>query len=163
MTDFELRVLARQVIDEDSSEDFGQILKELRRRIPDDLVGEALDQALVPFMHDMIRKPGLRRPPAETPAPGDKGRARSPKLAGIREAWRRSLDAIRYTVADGSVRRIGDMSRDDVIFVASQLEELAAQNEAKAALMRRLAAAMDDGSAARVRDLPDETLREWFA
>jgi hypothetical protein len=151
MTDFNLKALAREVIDEDTSEDLAQIIKEVRRRIPRDVTGEALDQALAPFVHDMIRKPWRPAPPAP-----------SAKVTAIREAWRRKLDEIRYTVDGDSVRRLGDMSHDDVIFVAEGLEVQARQNQARAAWMRSWATAMAEHGAARVRDLPDDVQSGMF-
>jgi hypothetical protein len=151
MTDFNLKALAREVIDEDTSEDLAQIIKEVRRRIPRDVTGEALDQALAPFVHDMIRKPWRPAPPAP-----------SAKVTAIREAWRRKLDEIRYTVDGDSVRRLGDMSQADVIFVAEGLETQARQNQARAAWMRSWAAAMTEHGAARIRDLPDDVQRGMF-
>ena len=155
-TEFDLKTLARQVIDEDTSEDLAQMTKELRRRIPEDALHEALSQALVPFVHDMIRKPW--RPAAR----GSKPPRASAKVTGIREAWRRKLDEIRYTVADDSIRRLGDMSHADLIFVAEGLETLAAQQQARASSIRTIAAAMAERDAARVRDLPDDCLRPLF-
>lgn len=151
MTDFDLKTLAREVIDQDTSEDLAQIIKEVRRRIPARAAGEALDQALAPFVHDMIRKPWRPAPPAP-----------SAKVTAIREAWRRKLDEIRYTVDGDSIRRLGDMSRDDVIFVAEGLEAQARQNQARAAWMRSWAEAMAEHGAARVRDLPDDIQSGMF-
>ena len=153
--EFDLKTLARQVIDEDTSEDLAQMTKELRRRIPEDALNEALSQALVPFVHDMIRKPWRPASRSSKPRP-------SAKVTAIREAWRRQLDQIRYTVGDGSIRRIGDMSHGDLIFVAESLEALAAQQEARASSLRTLAAAMAERDADSVRDLPDDCLRPLF-
>ena len=150
--ELDLKTLAREVIDQDTSEDLAQMTKELRRRIPADAIGEALDQALVPFVHAMIRQPTSGR---QQPRP-------SAKVTGIREAWRRQLDKIRYTVEDGSIRRIGDMSHDDLIFVAEGLEALAAQHQARATQIRELAGAMAEQHAGSVRDLPDDMLRPLF-
>lgn len=156
MTDFDLRAVARAVIAEDTSEDLGQMIKELRRRIPADAVETALSQALMPFVHDMMRGPSSALGRSRSPQP------RSAKVSAIRDAWKRHLDSIRYTVQDGSVRRIGDMDRADVVFVAEQLEAIAKQNKLKSMSMRALAAAMSENDAARVRDLPDDFLRQMF-
>jgi hypothetical protein len=151
MTDFDLKALAREVIDQDTSENLGQIIKEVRRRIPARAAGEALDQALAPFVHDMIRRPWRPAPPSP-----------SAKVTAIREAWRRKLEEIRYTVDDDSIRRLGDMTHADVIFVAEGLEVQARQNQARAAWMRSWAQAMTEHGAARVRDLPDDVQSSMF-
>lgn len=154
---FDLRALAREVINDDTSEDLAQMVKELRRRIPRAAIGDALDQALTAFVHDMIRKPDAGRS-RDVPPP-----AASAKVTAIREAWRRHLDTIRYTVGDGSIRRLGDMSAGDVIFVAEHLELLARQNQARADWMNAWADALAKHNAARVRDLPDDVKRGMFA
>lgn len=156
MSEFSLKALAREVINEDESEDLAQMVKELRRRIPADATDSALEQALTPFVHEMVRAPNRH---------GGIGNSRprpSAKVTAIREAWQRKLDEIRYTVADGSIRRLGDMTRDDVIFAAGQLEDMARRNKLRAMSMRSIAEAMTQHDASRVRDLPDGYLGEMF-
>lgn len=156
MSDFSLIAVVRGVLDADASEDLSVIIKEVRAAIPADCTDAALDQALLPLVHDVITKQRTRQPAAPS------GSGRSSKVQRIRDYWRRQLDDIRYTVADGSVRRIGDMSRDDLLFIAGRLDELADYNRKRADSVRRIADALAEHDAATVRDLPEKFLETAF-
>jgi hypothetical protein len=151
--EFSLAALARAVLAESGSEDREQLLKEIERQIPAAQLAEAFRQALPAFVHQvqLSRWPSRARP----------GGGRSAKVTAIRETWRRHLDG-RYTVEDGSLRKLGDFGRGDLIFMAGRLETQARSVRARAVAMESLAAALDEHGAERVRDLPDAFLAEFF-
>ncbi len=156
---FSLRAVTLAVLAGSVSEDRDQIIKEIEHRIPRKDVAEALRQALPAFVHSA----GSNRWSLPVPAPEGRGRAsgRSAKVAAIREAWRRHLEG-RYTVEDGSLRRLGDFGCDDLLFVASGLEVKARTNFARASSMKALAGKLAEHKAERVRDLPADVLAGFF-
>jgi hypothetical protein len=150
--EFSLAALARTVLAEAASEDREQLLKEIEQQVPAGLLAEAFRQALPAFVHQVQL--------SRWPAPARPGR-RSAKVTAIRETWRRHLEG-RYTVEDGSLRKLGDFRRDDLIFTAGRLDLQAQTAAARAAAMKKLAAEMKKQKAERVRDLPDDFLAEFF-
>lgn len=154
VTEFSLTALARTVLAESGSEDRGQILKEIEQQIPNKLLGEAFRQALPAFVHQVAP----RWPAAQ---PTGNGAGRSAKVTAIRETWRRHLEG-RYTVEDGSLRKLGDFCQGDLIFMAGALEAQAATMAARAAAMTSLAEALAEHDAERVRDLPADFLAAFF-
>jgi hypothetical protein len=160
--EFSLRALTAAVLAELDTEDREQIIKEVERRIPAKLTGEALRQALPAFVHQAA--PRWTIPVQQRLREGEgKSRAsgRSPKVAAIREAWAKHLEG-RYTVEDGSLRRLGDFGYADLMFVAQGLEEKAQRNHQRAAAMHALADALAKHKVRRVRDLPDAVLAGHF-
>lgn len=156
MTDFDLRAVAREVISDDTSESFAVMLKELRRRIPKDAVDAALNQTLPVYLHAMLRSPVTipepdSKPPARQPRP-------SPKVQTVREEWRRRLDQ-HYRIEDGHQRRIGDMTADNLTYVAGHLFELADQNRNRGDWFLTLRSAVVKAGVKRVRDLPAAKLK----
>jgi hypothetical protein len=159
--EFSLRALTAAVLAELDSEDREQIVKEVERRIPAELAGEALRQALPAFVHQAAPRWTL---PAPLPVPDGKGprAGRSAKVTAIRDAWRKHLEG-RYTVEDGSLRRLGDFSHADLMFVARGLEEKAQRNHQRAAAMQALAGALAEHKVRHVRDLPAAVLAGYFS
>ncbi|HEY6278059.1 MAG TPA: hypothetical protein VIX86_17195 [Streptosporangiaceae bacterium] len=153
---FSLRGLIREVLANVDSEDLDVITKEVLRRIPADATGDALADALPPFIHVIIRNAGWH---AQKTALREQ---RSQKVSGIRDMWQRHLDEVRYTIRDGSLRRLGDLTRDDVLFLAGELARQAAEKKTRAMGMKAVAAAMSEHDVKVVRDLPDDYLREMF-
>jgi hypothetical protein len=157
--EFSLRQVALAVLADSDSEDRGQIIKEIEHRVAREDLADALREALPAFVHQVA-------PRWTVPVPGEQGAgqrnsARSSKVGAIREAWRKHLEG-RYTVEDGSLRRVGDFTCDDLLFVADGLEARARANFARAASMKALAGKLAAHEAEHVRDLPAEVLREFF-
>ncbi len=150
---FSLAELARTVLAESDSEDREQILKEIAGRVPAKLTGEAFRQALPAFVHQVQL--------SRWPAPGRPGGGRSAKVSAIRETWRKHLEG-RYTVEDGSLRKLGDLRHGDLIFLADGLEAQAATLQARASGMKALAEALAGHEVQCVRDLPAAFLAEFF-
>jgi hypothetical protein len=146
-----LRSAARDVVRECATESKDDMVTELRRRIPENEVESVLRQALYPYIHDVIG--GERAAPGRPAAPRPNG-----KVATLRATWREYLDTVRYTVADGSVRRLGDMSADDLEYVAKGLRDQAVQFAVRATSLDGYREAVLRNGAARVRDVPDDEL-----
>lgn len=158
--EFSLSALTSQVLSESDSEDREQILKEIASRVPAKLLGEAFRQALPAFVHQARVRWTLPLPQPE-PSAGSRAKGTSAKVSAIRDAWQKQLEG-RYTVEDGSLRRLGDFCHADLAFKASELEDKAQRNHARAAAMLRLADALAEHEAERVRDLPLTVLRGFF-
>lgn len=158
--EFSLRAIAISVLLEMDTEDRESVLKEIERRIPAEMLGEALHQAIPAFAHSV-----MPRWPSPVPDLADSGKARatgrSSKVAAIRDAWKRHLEG-RYTVEDGSLRRLGDFRQEDLIFMAGQLEDKARRNRTRAKAMKDLAAALGEHKVTVVRDLPPDFLAGFF-
>lgn len=147
MSDFNLRKLVREVTGSTTLTDPGDIAREVGRRIDEDSVRAALDEALRVFVRQIIsedRPHGFTTP---APRPG-----RSAKVAGIRDGWQRKLRA-RYAT-EHEWKFLADCTHEDLIFIATDLDRKAAQNQAKARSFRGLAALLTDHGVERVRDLP---------
>lgn len=165
-TDFSLRAVTLAVLAESDSEDREQIVKEIASRIARKDQAEALRQALPMFVHitgNSIRWSGTGQGAGTGSGPGG-GRAsgRSAKVTAIRESWRKHLDG-RYTVEDGSWRRLGDFTHADLVYKAAELERQAKDRAERAALLTSLAGRLEASGAEFVRDLDDDTLRGFFA
>jgi hypothetical protein len=160
---FDLRALVRQVVDADSTGDRSAMTAEVRKRIPAGSTEAALSQALAAVVREEISH-GWRRPLHVPARPASARRAKqqqqpSRKVAVIRTTWRTRLDTVMYTIADGSTRRLGDMTVEDLKFVAAGLREQADALNRRARLLDKLIDAMNSRGAATVRDLDDADLQ----
>jgi hypothetical protein len=164
---FNLRHLVRDVVASSPSPDYPLIAKEAARRIPP----EHLEAALITALTEYVRHYATTIRPtisvlaapvqlAESAAPARRP-GQSPKVIGIRQAWRRYLDAP-FGTATGQ-KWLGDCDAADLIFIAEDLEKKAAENVAKATGIRGLREEMGRHKAARVRDLPDVVLAAYLA
>lgn len=163
-TDFSLRAITLAVLAESDSEDREQIIKEVEHRIARKDLAEALRQALPLFVHNVgtsIRFTAPVPSPAGQGA-GTRNSGRSSKVAAIRDAWMKHLES-RYTVADGYWRKLGDFCHEDLVYKAAELERQAKDRAERAALLTALAGTLEASGAERVRDLPADVLRGFFA
>ena len=86
---------------------------------------------------------------------------RSHKVASVRDAWRRRLEETYSLGHDGSSwKRLGDMTPDDLDWLAGASERLANAHHARAKGWRDLAALIQAEGVACVRDLPEDVLAE---
>lgn len=163
-SEFSLRKVILSVLEESDSEDREQITKEVERRIPRKALGEALHQALPAYVRTIGGATVRLNSPMPKPGSNDAGRAsgRSSKVEAIREAWAKHLEG-RYTVQDGSWRRLADFTHADLIYKARELEAQARSRTARAAVMLALADRLEKAGAARVSELPADILRESLA
>lgn len=156
MTDFSLLAIIDEVLEaDDASEDLDVIAKEVLRQIPENCLYRAVEIMLPSAIHDRLSGKKLS-------AKGDSGRPSS-KVTGIRDSWAKYLEQVRYAVADGSMRKFGDLTREDVIFIAGDLDRRSKEIRVRATAMKAIAAEMSERNAEHVRDLPVEYLRSMFA
>lgn len=153
MDPFDLRAITRAVIDSNTTDQRDDMLKAVRAAIPDDRIEDALIQALEPFVHRTIRE-GWHRPASNPSKPRP-----SSKVTELRESWRTHLETVRYTVADGSVPKIGDFTAADLQFVADGLQAQAVACRTRADALIQIRREMDAHGVTRVRDLPDAVLQ----
>lgn len=103
------------------------------------------------------RAPGPVKPPQSTNVLP----VRSHKVASVREAWRRRLEEAYSIGHDGATwKRLGDMTADDLDWLAGASERLANAHHARAKGWRDLAALVQAEGVACVRDLPEAVLTE---
>jgi hypothetical protein len=164
--EFSLRQVILSVLEETDSEDRDQIIKEVERRIPRKSLGDALHQALPAYVRMMggstVRLGSPLPKPGSDDGKDNRASGRSSKVEAIREAWSRHLEG-RYTVADGSWRRLADFTHADLVYKARELEAQARSRTARAAVMTALAERLERTGAARVGELPADVLRESLA
>jgi hypothetical protein len=154
-SDFNLRALVRTVTAETTSPDNWLIAKETARRVPPDHIDAALVEALAEYVRHFqttLRPRGF----GGTSGGGNANSGKSSKVAAIRAAYRRLLEAP-YDTATGQ-KYLGDCTAEDLIFIADGLEEQARQNMAKASGFRGLSVVLGERGVARLRDLPDDVL-----
>lgn len=151
--DFNLRALVRDVMDNSTLKTPDEIATEVAKRIPKACVAAALQQSLRTFARQVISE---ERPHGRhgVSAPVS---SRSSKVAGIRDGWQRKLRA-RYHVGEGAYEFLGECTAENLIFIASDLDEQAARKQTRARGFRRLAEALGEHGADRVKDLPAELL-----
>ena len=161
--EFSLRRLATEVWDEMGGCEYHVLAKEMARRIRPGDREAALGEALVQWSYLFNATVGHASPPAAGQGEGGAGQrnsGRSRKVAAIRADWQRRMTR-HISTADGQ-KAIGDCTAEDLIFNAEVLETLASANQRKAAWERRLAAAVEEHEAERVRELPDDVLAQFF-
>lgn len=172
--EFSLLALAREVWDEMGGCEYHVLAKEIARRIqPDDRLA-ALNEALVEYARHFNTRQGKAAPPKVSPSPvpttggaggstkpaaAQRNSARSSKVRAIREAWPQLR---RYISTQDGRKALGDCTADNLIFHAGLLEGLANANAKQAEKERSLAALLKAKKVARVRDLPDSALAEYF-
>lgn len=160
-TDFNLRTLVREVSRTSTLANPGALADEVMRRIPEGESREALRQALRVFVRQVISEERPKGSPGHpggiNPVPSRASSSRSSKVGAIRDGWQRHLRA-RYHVGASEWARLGDCTRDNLFFIADDLDRKADQNKAKARGIRSLAAALTDHDVAKVSDLPAQLL-----
>lgn len=168
VSEFNLRALVREVAATSTMNDPGDIAEEVAKRIARKDTAEALRQALRVFVRQVIseQRPhsiGAPSSPVTSPKFRSAGPAanRSAKVAAIRDGWQKHLRA-RYHVGDGQWSQLGDCGREQLDYIATFLDNQAAQKQAKARSIRRLAEAVTEHEVKRVRDLPAELLMTAF-
>lgn len=154
MTDFNLRALVREVMDNSTLKTPDEIATEVAKRIPADCIADALQQSLRTFTRQVISE---ERPHGMRGISAPVASSRSAKVAGIRDGWQRKLRA-RYHVGEGAYEFLGECTAENLIFIATDLDEQAARKQARARGFRRLAEALETNGVERVKDLPAELL-----
>lgn len=165
---FNLRALVREVVANSTMNDPGDLAAEVARRIQPDDMETALQQSLRVFVRQILseQRPHIIAPPTSPVVSSRFGSVapatnRSAKVAAIRDGWQRHLRA-RYHVGDGEWAQLGDCGREQLDFISTFLDEQAAQKQAKARSIRRLAEAVTEHDVNRVRDLPADLLMVAF-
>jgi hypothetical protein len=156
-TSFNLRSLVREVAANSTLRNYDDLTAEVAKRIAEDQIAEALRQALRSFVRQVVVEDRPHRTAEASAISPPVTSSRSSKVAGIRDGWQRHLRA-RYSVGGGQLERLGDCTRDQLIFIASHLDAKAEMNASKARGMRSLAAALTEQGVERVKDLPAELL-----
>jgi hypothetical protein len=161
-SEFNLRVLVRDVCDSSTIPDPALLAKEVNRRIQKADRDAALEQALRVFVQNVISR--ARNSPGghttlDTQAIRATGGSTSHKVAGIRNAWRRMLqDRIAVGSDLGAWKFLRDCTAVDLDYAASIREDHARQNAARARQLRQLAELLVTHNAATVSALPDDVL-----
>lgn len=155
MSEFNLRAAVDRVIDESSLIDPREIARKVAESVPARARVDALAEALTDYVR--IRQNGRRRlNPVIGPAS-----ARSPKVAAIRDDWRRYLqDSVH--VGDAVHLPLGQCTYADLMYAATERQTLAARNLAAAQRYDALAELLKQHDAERVADLPADVLRSLF-
>jgi hypothetical protein len=167
MPEFSLRSHVREVLANSTQADPRAIAAEAFDGIDPNEYGPALLQCLPDVVREEIRHSRNLAPVGtmqERPrAVGDSltpRKARSSKVASIREMWQEKLrERIHTGPSSADWRMLGDCSFDELMFAAAERRELAARNEAKATEYEELAEMVRTAGVGRVRDLPAALLR----
>ena len=155
-TDFDLRALVVATLKSSITPDPGAIADAVFASIGERDQPAALQQTLRLFVRQVHSESRLSTQISE-PAPGGGNSGHSSKVAGIRDAWQKSLrDAVH--VGAGQWKYLGDCGAADLLACAEQRREMAARNRAKAAQYDILRTLVLDHGVDRVRDLPANIL-----
>jgi hypothetical protein len=160
--EFNLHELIRQVCAETADLNLHKIANEVDARIRPENREAALRQALPRIVYEVARGP---RRGTRVQDDGDgateldrKRSARSSKVAGIREYWRKALLELHSVNGVGDLKRLADLTRDDLLFNIKAREEVARRNAAKALEFRSLLDLVTRHDVERVGDLPEDVL-----
>lgn len=148
-SDLDLRGLVRAVLDSGQT-DPGVIADAVLASLPEEALREALSMTLRAFVRQMM---GAQRNSgavarATAPSPSWKGQ-------GIRDNWQRRLSDV-YHVSTG-YKALAACTYDDLIFAATERQELAERNASAARRCRAYATAILDAGVETFGDLPVET------
>lgn len=166
MTDFDLRLLVREVCETVDSADPRQLVKEVSGRIAHEDRDTALEQALhVVLLQAVARDRHHISPGAQgqsgAPAPSAAGGSPSRKVASIRDAWRQMLrDRISVGPDPSEWKFLADCTAVDLDYAASIREEHARRTAARAAQYRQLAELVTQHGVSTVGQLPSSVLGE---
>lgn len=165
--DFNLRAVIRDVCDNAVDLNLHKLVAETEARIRPEDRHAALLQALPLVVDDVIGKirthtristdAGERAGDAQDELQRKRS-ARSSKVSGIREHWRRALLEMHSVNRSGDLKRLGDLNRDDLLFNIHAREEVARRNTAKALQFRGLLDLVTRHDVERVADLPEPVL-----
>lgn len=167
---FSLRALIREVCATSTITDPTTLAKEVGRRIPQDALRDALDEALpVVVQHFVSRSRG------SIDSLADQGRSdthnavvgkapnRSHKVAAIRAGWQKQLrDRIAVGPDRSDWKFLGDCGRADLAYAAGLRRNHAAANRAAAERLEALAALLTQHRVDRVAELPTTVLAATF-
>lgn len=161
MSDFRLRTLIREVMDEPNTPaDPDKLVKIVMQRIDPNLYREALEQALPAIVGQVVSVSRQRGPLVEAMAAQQPRRGHTPssKVAAIAEAWKRHLRDNIFT-SEGW-KFLQDCSAEDFIFAASKRRDEAAALVTNAQEFEKYAAVMDEYKVTRFADLPESVQRD---
>jgi len=157
MTEFNVRAVIREVVEESGLTDPGEIAAKVAENVP----AKALRPVLAEVLRDTVRialhsYKTWRQPSPEPERDRRPSSGRSAKVGAIRD-WARVL---RQPVAvEGNVwKQFGECSADDLAFLAVDRRENAAESLAAAVRFEKYAAALDEHGAEAVADLSDEVI-----
>lgn len=140
----ELKDLIRSVAGEHPTADYAELARHVAKLTPDDSVVGFYEEALRPFISEVIRADrnnAVHDALSETPEKAQPEQRRSPNVAGVASAWAKMLEET--IPLDGIRKRLGDCTTEDLDFA---IERRAAQIEADKAKMAEYV-----------------TLRDWMA
>lgn len=155
MTAFNINALAREVLHESVSPDPGIMAEDLVARIPAAAYRDALVSLARSLMREMVR---AQRSQTNGGAPATGSR----KVAAARDAWKRLLDTPEFVPSVGWLF-LRDATWRQVLEMSRMRDEKASELRAAAGRYARLAGAMKNSGAAKVADLPDDTLAELLS
>ena len=162
VSEFNLRDLIRQVCEASVDLNVQKIAVEVDQRIRPEDREAALQQSLPTMVYEVAHKMRGNTRIQHSPAGGDelqqKRAARSPKVAAIREHWRRALLELHSVDRAGGMKRLADLTRDDLMFNVEAREEVARKNAEKALQFRFLLDLVTRHDVATVGDLPESVL-----
>lgn len=155
--EFNLRALVRDVLESSTLADPTDVANEVMRRIPKSSQRAALVQALRAFVRQVIseQRMSIRITDGQPTLPV----VGSAKVAARRE-WAQAL-RLRVAGLDGW-KSLADCTYADLLHAAKERREQARRNSAKARQYELLASLLTEHSADRVRDLPQDVLRNAF-
>lgn len=151
-TEFDLRAITREVLEEGGCDSFREYAVKVLGRIPQ----RELKNALMLCLPDFVREVDHRAKPPVLPTAGSHA---SPKVKGIANAW--SAFISRHITTDlGAQIRLADATEGQVRFYVGLLRVKASQTEATADGFERVADLMAEQKVGRVKDLPAHLGRE---
>lgn len=159
---FDLRALVRDVLDQADDLDLDKLVNEVDQRIAVGDRDTALRQALSEIVRDVVR--GSRNHLSIVTSTGARERARpvadrpSRKVAGIRDYWRKALMAEYSVGTPGTLKRLADLTRADLMFNIESREKIARASAAKALELRALLDLVVRHDVVTVGELPESVL-----
>jgi hypothetical protein len=151
-----LRDLAREVIDQSSSDDLAVMVAALLARIEDVDLRDALQQTLRSFIREVIRQHRTAQPGA-VDQPEASEQNESWWVKGMREAHQHRLHD-RFHVGETHWKTLALMTYDDLVFAAEERRQIAKRNLGQADLIDAWAALVSRHQVACFGDLPPEVI-----
>lgn len=175
---FDLNALIEQAVMESNAADPRDLAVIVLQRIPEECAQAVLAAVLPRYVQDRLAKrrsvnrilgwsPQERHGaasgghPAFARSKANPAIGRSRKVAGIREQWKAALRDSVHAAKD-SWLMLGDCDYEALIFAATERQENAERNLAKAQRYRDLAGRLEKHGVATVKQLPDSVLRGFF-
>lgn len=152
MSDFDLRVLVREVLADGGCDSFREYAIKVLGQVPQ----RELKNALLATLPDYIRTVDHKSAPVALPGVGQHA---SRRVAGIAGAWANFI-ARHITTDVGTQIRLAEASEDQVRFYVGLLRVKAAQTNETANGFEQIANLMAEQKVTRVKDLPAHVARD---